>query len=266
MLSPSELDRIRQETFVRLVEQHDELESTQNRARELVVAADVAAPVLVLADRQSRGRGRRGARWWTGNGSLALSVGLQADLLPQQSANASLVALGASVAVVEALRPHAAGVTLGLHWPNDVYLGGKKVAGVLVERTQGGRTIIGLGINTNNSAKDAPADIAECVATLRDATGEHVEHAGLVVGLLENLERQLRTLRSDSSGLVRHVNELCLQRNQFVVLTRNGEALRGACRGIGEDGALLLETNSGTQRIVSGRLVRIVDQALASRA
>ena len=164
--------------------------------------ADVRLPLLIAADRQTAGRGRGTNRWWTGPGSLAFSllmrnVGwdqrVQASAGPPASVSGApaLASLAAGLAVVDAIAPLVPGHQFGIHWPNDVMLDGRKLAGILIEALPQGRQVIGIGINTNNSAADAPAEVRSRVATLRDATGRTHDSAELLIFILNRLRERL---------------------------------------------------------------------------
>ncbi len=168
------------------------LDSTQFRARALAEAGRVSAsPALVVADRQTAGRGRGNNRWWTGEGSLAFSLLVDPQQFGFPPRVVPRLSLAAGVAVIDAIAPRLSGQSLGLHWPNDVYVGRGKLAGILVEVLPDGRHIIGIGLNSNNTAADAPPEIRESIATLADLTGRAHDHTDLLVALLENLEATL---------------------------------------------------------------------------
>jgi len=109
----------------RRIEHHATLSSTQDRAHELAGSlARCDLPLVIVADAQTAGRGRGTNRWWTGSGSLAMSLlfdpsawDLERSASPQRS-------LCAALAVVDAVRPLLPAVELGIHWPNDVFAAG----------------------------------------------------------------------------------------------------------------------------------------------
>ena len=114
-----------------------------------------------------------------------MSLLLPAEWIPQDVTRSVLIALVAGVSVVEAVRPildtcatdSKRALPLGLHWPNDVMLAGRKLAGILVEALPDRRHVVGIGVNTNNTAADAPPELRPRVATLRDATGAVCDQA-----------------------------------------------------------------------------------------
>ena len=213
-------------------------------------------PLLIVADRQTTGRGRGAKRWWTGQGSLAFSLLLPPDMIREDRARPSLVGLAVGVAVAEAVAPIVSetGNKAAVHWPNDVYIGNRKLAGILVEVLPDRRHIVGIGINTNNSTQAAPDELQRRVVTLRDLVGRELEHAEVLVGLLGNLERQLGDLAESPSKIARRANGLCGQTGRDLSLKMGTEVYSGRCRGIADDGGLVLETSNGRQTFHSGTL------------
>jgi BirA family biotin operon repressor/biotin-[acetyl-CoA-carboxylase] ligase len=196
-----------------------------------------------------------GNRWWTGPGSLAMSlmVGPPHGAMPAQDRR-PLAALAAAVAVAETLAPLLPDSRLGLHWPNDVLAGERKLAGILIEVLPDGRNIIGIGINTNNTSADAPPPLQRQAATLRDLTGRTHDHSEILIALLRRLERNLADLVAAPRELAARADALCLQHGRTLTVQVGGEMITGVCRGIARDGALRLDTPAGQRAIYSGTL------------
>ncbi len=186
--------------------------------------------------------------WWAG---IARS-----ELVPPYDLQARrptpLISLAAGVAVVDALAPLAPGHEIGIHWPNDVMLDGRKLAGILIEVLPGGKQVIGIGINTNNSAADAPANVRERVATLRDATGREHDSTCLLISILNRLEVRLAELARTPEQIAARTNELCLQRGKRLAVAQGGTRIEGRCLGIAADGGLLMECDSKHRHVYSG--------------
>lgn len=231
----------------REIEHHARIGSTQDRARAL--AEGGYAPVVVLADEQTAGRGRHG-RAWTAPAGTALLASWVLRPLP---ADPALFALLAGVAVARALA--ALGVDgARLKWPNDVQLAGKKVAGTLADAittTDGGALVLGIGVNVTQRAEDL-GDLA-ATATSLAIEGHDVDRLALLARITTQLDalatspderrRALEEWRARSSVLGREVE----------VWSPQG-AVRGLAREIADDGALVLETPSGDQRILAGEV------------
>ena len=156
-----DIERLRGEAALSLVEHHDTITSTNDRARELAAHLQPGEMALVLADRQTAGRGRGANRWWTGAGSLAFSLLLHPAARGIRRENFPLISLAAALAIIDAQHPVASAGELGLHWPNDVFAQGAELAGVLVEALTDGWHVLGVGLNVNNRTIDAPAELRE---------------------------------------------------------------------------------------------------------
>lgn len=253
MITP-DVTRLKASTWVDTVEHHEEMGSTQDRAREAAAEMPLEQSLLVLADRQTSGRGRGANRWWTGEGSLAFSLLLDPMMFGLPRRAVPQVSLATGVALVDTLAPLAAGHGLGLHWPNDLYARDRKLAGILVDVLADGRHVIGIGINTNNELRHAPTELAERVASLYWLTGRVWDHAELLELLLEQLAAKLRQLAAAPAQLGRRFDELCLQHGQVLTVRNGGEAVTGRCAGIAEDGGLVLDTPAGRRIFHSGTL------------
>ena len=122
-----DLPRILADTFVRRVEYRDELDSTSDLALRWAAEANSERPLLVLADRQLRGRGRGENRWWTGQGALTFSLVVDISLLRQQSPAWPRVSLATALAVCEAILERWPHHDVRIKWPNDVFLQGRSL-------------------------------------------------------------------------------------------------------------------------------------------
>jgi BirA family transcriptional regulator, biotin operon repressor / biotin---[acetyl-CoA-carboxylase] ligase len=204
---------------------HRLTDSTNERAREL---ASRGAPhgTLVTADEQTAGRGRQGREWVAAPGAaLLMSVVLR-------NASATLP-LAAAVAVCEALPVEAA-----IKWPNDVWIGRRKLAGILVEaRPQEGWAVLGVGVNVH----DAPPI-------------EHVTSLGSVIGTEELLERLLLALDGWLSRPLPEVLAAWRSRDALLGETVRWQNGNGKGVGIDESGALLVDTDSGRVALQAGEV------------
>jgi BirA family biotin operon repressor/biotin-[acetyl-CoA-carboxylase] ligase len=247
--------------FVARVEHYAVLDSTQQRAREAAANPFEPLPLVVVADQQTAGRGRGENSWWTGEGDLALSLLFDPAQLGCPRGLPSM-SLAASVAIIDAIArlwddislPSSHDHRLGLHWPNDVFVEGRKLGGVLVEALPEGLHILGIGLNTNSRVADAPDNLQSHLTTLRDLTGQSLNHTELTLALLNRLIDCLRMLGSDSESLGRRFDELCLQHGQMLTLYQGERATTGRCLGIAPDGGLILQTPAGPRTFHSGTL------------
>jgi len=158
--------------------------STQRLLREDDTEGTVAA-----AEEQSQGRGRLGRHWHApARTSVLVSVLLRPPIQPARLPELSLVAGGA---VAEAIA-EVAGIDPAIRFPNDVLIGGRKVAGILAESSEG-RVLLGIGVNANQSAEQLPADADTEPTSLRLELGEPVDRAVLLAAILGRLEHAYDT-------------------------------------------------------------------------
>jgi len=250
-----DVDRLLASGLVKRVAHFDSLGSTHDFAHEEARRPGVELPLLVLAEEQTAGRGRGHNRWWTGRGSVAMSLlldpadwELHGELPPQRS-------LAVGVAIVDTLSLLLPQRRVGLHWPNDVFVEGRKIAGVLVDVLADGRHVIGIGLNVNHSFADAPEEVKARATSLFDLAGKRFDRTQLVCELLAQLRSSLQAAAASPESYGRRFDELCLQRGETITINAAGRQTSGRCAGIAPDGALLLETPAGVQKFYSGVLV-----------
>jgi len=236
-----------------VVEHHPALASTNDRLREL---SRLGAPEwsVVVADEQWAGRGRRGHGWASPAGNLFLSALLRPSLPPSA---ASLLPLAAGTAVSEAVGEW--GVEAALKWPNDVLVGDRKLAGILVESTSGSSgidsVVVGIGVNVGLDPRALGEPLAGLTTSLQRDTGRSPDPLELGASVLARLAVWYHALGDGRGAAV-----LDAWRARSVpwwgreVEVRSGPAvLHGRAEGIDEAGSLLLRSAEGELlRVLSG--------------
>jgi BirA family biotin operon repressor/biotin-[acetyl-CoA-carboxylase] ligase len=244
LLSTSEMGR--------KIHGHDELESTNDEAHRLAEAGAEHGEV-VIAETQTKGRGRLGRSWISPPGKgLTLSVILRPSLPPARAPEMTIVA---AVAVCEAA--HELGVQgARIKWPNDVEIRGQKLAGLLSEmRTDGDRIrhlILGIGLNVGLTAHDFPEGLR--ATSLSMETGVHTPRPVACAQLLEHLEEWLALHETEGFAPVRERwRELSSTLGRRVRISGGTPPLlEGEAVDLAEDGALLIRSST------TGALVRVV--------
>jgi BirA family biotin operon repressor/biotin-[acetyl-CoA-carboxylase] ligase len=143
---------------------------------------------------------------------------------------------------------------VGIHWPNDVFADGRKLAGILVEGLSHTRLVVGIGLNMNNSLAQAPQALRNKATTLLELTGTRHDRTHVLLAVLGKLAGGLRQLASAPEHLATRANALCLQHGHVLRIHSGRRCVRGRCAGIASDGALVLETCEGPQKFYSGVL------------
>ena len=252
---------LQSDTLLRGVEHHAEIASTNDRALELCADVELPVPFLVIADHQTAGRGRGANRWWSSKGAILFSVIVDAAEYALPESRWPQISLTAGAAVCQTLLELlGAQMSVGLKWPNDVWLNGRKAAGILVEipAAQRGRLVIGIGLNVNNSFESASPELLKLATSMRDETGIESDRCEVLVRLLRKLDEDLRCLAAGDLSLPERWRNLCVLRDRTVSLDNGQRQVTGRCLGIAEDGALRLQTPSGEQRHYGGVVSRIV--------
>jgi BirA family biotin operon repressor/biotin-[acetyl-CoA-carboxylase] ligase len=234
----------------------EEVDSTQRLARE---RARQGAPegTTVIAERQTAGRGRLGRVWHSPGGlNLYCSIVLRPPVPPHAVPQLALVA---GVAVAAAIAEET-GVRPAIKWPNDVLLGGRKVAGVLTEMDSAlervEHAILGIGVNLNAPESAFPPELREKASSLLLATGRRVDRAAFTARLLAALEARYGRFLSGGFASVRAEWESysCLTGAQVRVVAPEGE-LGGRVLDVDTDGALRLAQPDGrVVRVVAGEV------------
>jgi len=222
--------------------------STNDDARTLI-AQGAPHGTLVVADVQTQGRGRRGRVWQSLPGQdLAVSLILRPTLAVT---DAPLLALVTGLAVAEALEAFVPpSLRPTVKWPNDVRLGGRKVAGVLVEGSlrEGGLAwaVAGVGINVRSGAP--PESLAAIATTLRMARdGADLPRDAVLNAVCLHWERRLEGLFRDGFGsFATALRDRCDTLGQRV----SAEGVSGVAEAIADDGGLVLRTDEGARVVV----------------
>ena len=230
----------------------EELPSTSDRAKELAEEG-AAHGEVVIAETQTAGRGRRGRTWVSPpRKNLYLSVVLRPELPPARAPELTLVA---SIAVCDALRQ--AGVDAGIKWPNDVLAGGRKVAGILTELAaepdQVQWVVLGIGVNLNARPDDFPPELRDEATSALVERGEPVPRALFAAALLAGLEEWLDRHAEEGFAAIRdgwRARNVTLGRE--VTVRAEGRVVTGVAEDLDPAGALLVRTEAGVERILSG--------------
>jgi BirA family transcriptional regulator, biotin operon repressor / biotin---[acetyl-CoA-carboxylase] ligase len=214
---------------------HRVTDSTNERAKELA-ATGAPGGTLVTADEQTAGRGRQGRVWAAPAGSALLLSLLLRDLDERDA----LLPLAAAVAVCDAVP-----VDASIKWPNDVWIDGRKLAGILVEgRPQEGWAVLGVGVNV--TTESFPADIAD-TATSLGLAGVSATPESVLAELLPALARWLDAPDDEVLSAWRSRDALKGERVRWA----DGD---GIADGIDDSGALLVQTANGRVTLEAGEV------------
>jgi BirA family transcriptional regulator, biotin operon repressor / biotin---[acetyl-CoA-carboxylase] ligase len=247
----------------RRLDVHAVLDST-NRVAEELARAGAPDGTVVIAERQTAGRGRQGRSFFSPTGGLYLSLLLR-PRMPADRIHHHVFA--AAVAVAQA----AAGVLpasarIQIKWPNDVWVEGRKVSGInLPVQLEGERVasaVLGVGVNVNTRPDEFPEELRALATSLCAAAGHEIDRTRFAERLLEQLERWIDRLRAgDLEGVLEAWRSRLALLGARVRIAGPGvpRPREGIARGVDAAGALLLETPAGLERILAGDVNLVSD-------
>jgi BirA family transcriptional regulator, biotin operon repressor / biotin---[acetyl-CoA-carboxylase] ligase len=225
------------------------LQSTSTTAYRL---AQQSAPewTIVVADAQTKGRGRRGRRWESPKGGLWFSILLRPNV---PSPKLPLLQFVAAVATRQALE-NETGVSVKLKWPNDLVLANAKLGGILIEsKTLADRisfAILGIGLNINQSKAQLPPG----AVSLRLVSGKQHDLRLLLRAILDQMRWSYDDL-GNPSKIMEEWWRNCIHRPLRIQVTLANDTVTGISTAIDEDGSLLIETDDrGVRRLNEGSL------------
>ena len=243
------------------IHHHYQVDSTMSEAARL---ASAKAPhgTLVVAEEQTAGRGRFGRTWFSPRGTgLYFTVILRPKLSP---AAAPILTLLAGVAVAEVVSELASLPQdirwPDIRWPNDVLIGGKKCAGILVEMTAQPERVehaqVGIGVNVNQA--EIPAELAAEATSLRIEAGRSFSRLEVLVSIVKRLEHYYHRLEERGAGaIVQRFSEISSYARGKRVRVSDGErVLIGETVGLSPEGMLLVRCDDGEVETVLSGVVR----------
>jgi BirA family biotin operon repressor/biotin-[acetyl-CoA-carboxylase] ligase len=221
---------------------YDEIESTNVEAKALALGGAPEGTVVV-AECQSAGRGRLGRRWTSPTGKgLLFSVIMRPNLA---MSDAHLLTLVTATAAAEAIESRC-NVAVGIKWPNDLFIGDKKVGGILMEvageQDEVDWVVVGIGVNVNTEFVELPVPLRRTATSLKMAGGQLVDRSSLLATMLLTLESRYTgaIVEGFASTLASFRARDYLLKRSVSVETREGPVV-GTAAGVDEGGALLVE-------------------------
>jgi BirA family biotin operon repressor/biotin-[acetyl-CoA-carboxylase] ligase len=241
------IDAIRLALPNRRIDYYPSIDSTMNAAAKLPRGS------VVLAGEQTAGQGRHGHAWYSEAGA-GIYCSIVFDPAP-------VLTLAIGLAAAEAIT-EVTGLVCDLRWPNDLLLGGRKVAGILVQLVSGnvgrdphfvrGTAVAGIGINVNQTS--FPPELAEEATSLRLQTGREASPTDIVIALIPAVERFAALRIEDVLDLFTHASSFAVGRR--VVVHQPGGEIHGVTAGLDEAGFLKVRQDDGTSTLILAGGVR----------
>ncbi len=231
----------------------DSVDSTNKQLVQMVRQQFIALPALLVADRQSFGIGRGNNQWWSPVGCLMFSMAIPIDQsgpssLKDRFVSSALLPLRVGCVVAECLEQFSSVKPL-VKWPNDVYLAGRKVCGVLIEvipkpLLANSVAVIGIGINCRVDFREAPGDVRASATSLSEWAKKGFFESTSTENILVQFVHQWLTIdqrqHDNPRWLLEHWPERSLLDGQWVEIKHPAGLAQGLCLGINQSGAILV--------------------------
>jgi BirA family biotin operon repressor/biotin-[acetyl-CoA-carboxylase] ligase len=228
--------------------------TSTNDVIEKLARDGVKEGAVVFAESQTKGRGRLGRKWISPERKgLWFSVLLRPDLRPQEATQltvASATALRRAIQSETGLHPE-------IKWPNDILIGGKKVAGILTELSaeldRVRHVILGIGVDVNLGASEFPPELRRLATSLKIESGKTISRSELATAILRELDGDYARIGGGRFAEVADEWEAhCQTIGRNVTIQTGDRKIRGRAESLDDDGALLLRTEHGHLERVTG--------------
>lgn len=252
--------------WLRTFQWHECVESTNTLARNFATENNSELPALFVAEQQTQGRGRGNHSWWSPRGCLMLTLAISSELLPPRRSDWNQLALIVGVALGEAVEASFPSLRSQLKWPNDLYLNGRKAAGILIESFAVNRDesifLIGMGVNIDIDWETAPEELALRATCLSTELNVRLMPVDILRPLVDTLSQHLESWRHGRLHWHDYWSRRCyLSGRTIAVKSPPGWATEntiGRCEGVTAEGQLLIRTEQGNIARISVGEVNIL--------
>ena len=260
LLLPQEIQRGLSTNYIgKEIYYFPELKSTNIIAKEKALhrAEGIGEGTLIIAERQSAGKGRLGRKWFSPVGGIWLSIILYPRLSPSYI---SRITLMTAVAVVRAIKI-CTQIESQIKWPNDILINEKKVCGILTEMSAEldiiNWVVVGIGINANIDLRDFPEDIQENTISLKETSGKEISRVKLVQTFLQEFEKYYEILkRREFFSILKEWKLYSHTLGRKIRVDVGERIITGKAVDINEEGALILKKEDGELvKIISGTII-----------
>jgi len=229
--------------------------SSSNRSVLELAGTGEAEGLLVVAESQTAGRGRQQRHWFSPpDKNLYFSLLLRPTVPPVRLPElALLMALGLRKGILSLLPD----LPIGLKWPNDLWIDGHKISGILCESEQhpafGLQVVVGIGLNVNCTKDDFPPELQKIASSLQIASGAPLDRAHLLAAILNCLEEYYQRWQQEKD-LLRFLPEweqADILQGKNITITQPSRTITGTVLGLAPDGRLRMQLNDHSQTLIS---------------
>jgi len=260
LLIPQEVQRVLFTKYIgKEIYYFPELKSTNIMAKEKALhkAERINEGTLIIAERQSAGKGRLGREWFSPAGGIWLSIILYPQLPPSYIPRITLMT---AVAVVKAIKI-CTQIESQIKWPNDILINEKKVCGILTEMSAEldiiNWVVVGIGINVNIDHREFPEDIQENTISLKEVSDKEILRVRMVQIFLQEFERYYESLkRREFSSILKEWKLYSHTLGRKIRVDMGERIVTGEAVNINEEGALIFKKEDGELiKIISGTII-----------
>jgi BirA family biotin operon repressor/biotin-[acetyl-CoA-carboxylase] ligase len=260
LLLPQEIQRGLSTNYVgKKIYYFPELKSTNIMAKEKALhrAEGIDEGTLIIAERQSAGKGRLGREWFSPVGGIWFSIILYPQLSPSYI---SRITLMTAVAVVKAIKI-CTQIKSQIKWPNDILINEKKVCGILTEMSAEldiiNWVVVGIGINVNIDHREFPEDIQKNTISLKETSGKEISRVKLAQTFLQEFEKYYEILKGrEFSSILKEWKLYSHTLGKKIKVDMGEKIITGEAMDINESGALILKKEDGELlEIISGTII-----------
>ena len=239
------------------IHRYARLASTNEAAKQIAKQGGKERTVII-AETQTRGKGRLGRQWVSPKGGIWLSILLRPEIDAKATARLTFVAATAVASTIH----DTLGLEPEIKWPNDILIRRRKVCGILTETAARGDTIdfaiLGVGINANTDLGAFPEGLQSAVTSLQNELGHSVDREALLQDFLRNFEQRYRCLLQRSwSPLLQEWKSFAKFLGERVAIDSIGEVFEGEAVDVDDAGALIVRLDNGALRKVVAGDVRL---------
>lgn len=210
--------------------------------------------MVIIAEEQTGGFGRLGRAWVSPAGGIWITIVLKPEIPIDRL---FMITMAGSIAIARAIRKEY-GLSALIKWPNDIFVGDKKVGGLLLELEAEADAIhyalLGIGIDANISLADLPPNLRDVVTSLHVEVGHEVDRVALLARVLREFELRYQQLEDEEyDSIVREWKSLSLTLEQRVAIRTINKTFEGEAIDIDSHGALIIRRDNGKiERVIAG--------------
>lgn len=232
----------------------DSIDSTNEFVKSLVVGDEGEVDgAIVIANEQTKGKGRLKRRWLSGRGGIYISLVLR----QRDVRNVSVLNVLSALPVAKSIKN--LGLDCTIKWPNDFIIKGKKVGGILGELVSSGEksyAIIGIGLNTNIDISRFPGEFRNSTTSIKKELGTDISNNKLIEDLLKEYESFFAEYeKGEYQELLKKYKELSVTLGKQVVVKCTDKTIEGLALDILTDGSLLVKAGAEEKKVLEGDVV-----------